>query len=79
MNHEVAQLAWATMTRVTANRHQLIEPEPRVDARVKELREMTIGRTDDPENPLRDPAFEVAWLFGIGSRTPSGLAAMAPR
>jgi hypothetical protein len=26
---------------------------PRVDAGVKELNEMTIGRTDDPENPLK--------------------------
>ena len=34
--------------------------EPRVDARVKELNEMTIGRTDDPENPLRTVAFEAA-------------------
>ena len=25
--------------------------EPRVDAGMKELNEMTIGRTDDPENP----------------------------
>ena len=79
MNHEVAQLAWATMTRVTANRHQLIEPEPRVDARVKELREMTIGRTDDPENPFCAAAFEAASLLGTGSRTPSGPADMVPR
>ena len=40
------------MTRVTADWHQLVEPEPRVDAKVKEPSEMTIGRTDDPENPF---------------------------
>jgi hypothetical protein len=36
---------------------------------------MTIGRTDDPENPPDSPAFEAATLFGTGSRTPSGPAA----
>src|ERR1700689_1331403 len=46
---------------------------------VKELNEMTIGRTDDPENPLGAPAFEVAEVFGCGSRTPSGPAVMVPR
>ena len=30
------------------------------DARVKELNEMTIGRTDDPEIPLPAQAFEAA-------------------
>jgi len=54
-------------------------PEPRVAAGMKELNEMTIGRTDDPENPLRAMAFEAASLFGTGSRTPSGPAVMAPR
>ena len=54
-------------------------PEPRVDAGVEELNEMTIGRTDDPENPLVAPAFEAASLFGTGSRNPSGPAAMRPR
>ena len=53
--------------------------EARVDAGVKELNEMTIGRTDDPENPLRAMAFEAASLFGTGSRTPSGPAVMVPR
>jgi len=43
---------------------------------MKELNEMTIGRTDDPENPISVPAFEVAELFGTGSRTPSGPADM---
>src|SRR5271165_4188677 len=47
----MARLAWVTMTRVTADRQQPVTPEPRVDAGVKELNEMTIGRTDDPENP----------------------------
>ena len=46
---------------------------------MKELNEMTIGRTDDPENPLRVSAFEAAGLFGAGSRTPSGPAVMPPR
>src|SRR3974390_1139255 len=39
---------------------------------------MTIGRTDDPENPVSVPAFEAAKLFGTGSRTPSGPADMVP-
>ena len=46
---------------------------------MKELNEMTIGRTDDPENPFRATAFKAASLFGTGSRTPSGPAVMAPR
>src|ERR1700722_9350624 len=46
---------------------------------MKELNEMTIGRTDDPENPISVPAFEAAKLFGAGSRTPSGPADMVPR
>ena len=46
---------------------------------MKELNEMTIGRTDDPENPISVPAFEVAKLFGAGSRTPSGPADKVPR
>jgi hypothetical protein len=40
---------------------------------------MTIGRTDDPENPERVMAFEAASLFGAGSRTPSGPADVVPR
>src|SRR5271169_450309 len=39
---------------------------------------MTIGRTDDPENPLLAPALEAASLFGAGSRNPSGPADMLP-
>jgi hypothetical protein len=54
-------------------------PYTRVDAGMKELNEMTIGRTDDPENPISVPAFEAAKLFGAGSRTPSGPADMMPR
>src|SRR5277367_4626723 len=46
---------------------------------MKELNEMTIGRTDDPENPISVPAFEAAKLFGAGSRNPSGPADMVPR
>jgi len=79
LNNEMAQTAWATMTRATAYRHQPVPPEPCVDAGVKELNEMTIGRTDDPENPISVPAFEAAKLFGAGSRIPSGPADMVPR
>lgn len=43
---------------------------------MKALNEMTIGRTDDPENPISVPAFEAAKLFGAGSRIPSGPADM---
>ena len=50
-----------------------------VDAGVEELNEMTIGRTDDPVNPTLAMALEAASLFGIGSRNPSGPAAMQPR
>ncbi len=46
---------------------------------MKELNEMTIGRTDYPENPFRVSAFEAAGLFGAGSRNPSGPAVMMPR
>src|SRR5271156_3419467 len=46
---------------------------------MKELNEMTIGRTDDPKNPISVPAFEAAKLFGSGSRNPSGPADMVPR
>ena len=53
--------------------------KPRVDAGVKELNEMTIGRTDDPENPFVAQAFKAASMFGLGSRTPSGPAAVPPR
>jgi hypothetical protein len=77
LNTEIARLTWAKITRVTAA-HQL-PPEARVDAGVKELNEMTIGRTDDPENPIYVPAFEAAKVFGAGSRIPSGPADMAPR
>jgi transposase len=63
LNNEMARLAWVTMTRVTADRQQPVTPEPRVDAGVKELNEMTIGRTDDPENPLVATACEAASVF----------------
>jgi hypothetical protein len=53
--------------------------EPRVDARVQELTEMTIGRPDDPKNPLEPVALEAAGLFGTGSRNPSGPAVIVPR
>jgi hypothetical protein len=75
----MARSAWATMTRGRASGFNWSSDEPRVDARVKDLREMAIGRTDDPEIPLKPVALEVARLFGTGSRTPSGPAVMAPR
>ena len=33
---------------------------------------MPIGRTEDPESPLKPVTLEATRLFGIGSRTPSG-------
>src|ERR1700676_1968366 len=46
---------------------------------MKELNEMTIGRTDDRENLLTPLALEAAKLVGAGSRNPSGPADMMPR
>src|SRR5215469_11151423 len=40
---------------------------------------MTIGRTEDPVNPLGATAYEAAFMFGSGSRIPSGPAVTAPR
>jgi hypothetical protein len=48
----MAQSAWVAMTRETVQRQSANRTGPRVDAGVKELSEMTIGRTDDPENPI---------------------------
>jgi len=67
------------MTRATAGRQSSKTARTRVDAGVKELNEMTIGRTDDPENPFGAKAFKAAFMFGLGSRTPSGPAAVLPR
>lgn len=75
----MAHAAWVTMTRATGAGACRLPPDARVDAGMKELNEMTIGRTDDPENPISVPAFEAAKLFGTGSRTPSGPADMVPR
>jgi len=75
----MAQTAWVAMTRATAGRQSSKTARTRVDAGVKELNEMTIGRTDDPDNPFRTTAFEAALLLGAGSRTPSGPAVMMPR
>jgi hypothetical protein len=75
----MAHTAWVTMTRVAVADVCRLLSEARVDAGVKELNEMTIGRTDDPENPISVPAFEAAKLFGAGSRIPSGPADMVPR
>jgi hypothetical protein len=67
------------MTRVTGAGACRLPPDARVDAGMKELNEMTIGRNDDPENPISVPALEVAKLFGTGSRIPSGPADVVPR
>src|SRR3984893_3056157 len=75
----MAQTAWVTMTRGAACRHQLVAAGNTRRCRVKELNEMTIGRTDDPENPFGAPALEAAQVFGFGSRIPSGPAVMMPR
>jgi hypothetical protein len=75
----MAHAAWVTMTRATGAGACRLPPDARADAGMKELNEMTIGRTDDPENPISVPAFEAAKLFGTGSRTPSGPADMVPR
>ena len=74
----MARTAWATMTRGCLSA-SAGESRTCVGAGVKELNEMTIGRTDDPENPFGAPAFEAAGLFGSGSRKPSGPAVMVPR
>ena len=48
----MAQSAWVAMTRETVQRQSANRTGPCVDAGVTELSEMTIGRTDDPENPI---------------------------
>jgi hypothetical protein len=63
--------AWVTMQRAVSLERR--------GCWVRELIEMTIGRTEDPENPLGSVALEVASLFGTGSWNPSGPAVIAPR
>src|SRR5271154_4728412 len=75
----MAHAAWVTMTRVAELASAGHRRKRASMAGMKELNEMTIGRTDDPENPLSVPAFEAAKLFGAGSRIPSGPADMVPR
>jgi len=75
----MAHTTWVTMTRVVEAGICRSSPEACVDAGMKELNEMTIGRADDPENPFSVPAFEAAKLFGAGSRIPSGPADIVPR
>src|SRR5579859_7025249 len=75
----MAQTAWVAMTRVAAKGQTPQAAGARVDAGVEELNEMTIGRTDDPETPRVATAPQAASVFGTGSRTPSGPAAMLPR
>ena len=52
VNNQMAQSAWVAMTHETVERQSAKSAGPCVDAGVTELSEMTIGRTDDPENPL---------------------------
>jgi hypothetical protein len=52
VNNQMAQSAWAATTRERVERQSAKTTGPRVDAGVTELSEMTIGRTDDPENPI---------------------------
>jgi hypothetical protein len=61
----MAHAGWVTITRVAGAGVRRWSPEACVDAGMKELNEMTIGRTDDPENPISVPAFEAAKLFLI--------------
>ena len=75
----MAHTIWVTMTHVAGDGVCRLPPEACVVAGMKELNEMTIGRTDDPENPVSVPAFEAAKLLGAGSRIPSGSADMVPR
>jgi hypothetical protein len=73
----MAEMASVATTRGKTERQLLNTVQTPVDAGVKELNEMTIGRTDDPENPFGAQAFEAARVFGTGSRTPSGPAVMS--
>jgi hypothetical protein len=59
------------MTHGAACQHQPVTAARASMPGCKELNEMTIGRSDDPENPFRAAAFEAASLLGAGSRTPS--------
>jgi hypothetical protein len=68
----------ASMARVPSDRHSGWTLEPRVDGGVKEHNEMTIGSTDDPENPVGAQAFEAVEVFESGSRSPSGPAVIVP-
>jgi hypothetical protein len=79
LNNEMARAAWVAMTRATVGTAIAKPAGARVDAGVEVLNEMTIGRTDDPENPALAMALEAASLFGFGSRNPSGPAASGQR
>src|ERR671932_2155989 len=66
----------ARTTRARAARRSPKAAQARVGAGVKERNEMTIGRTDDPENLCGATARQAASVFRTGSRTPSGPAVM---
>ena len=75
----MAQSAWVAMTRETVQRQSANRTAPCVDAGVTELSEMTIGRTDDPENPLLatagQPGRVIVWGWIAESIWASGHAA----
>src|SRR5262245_34515911 len=60
----MAQTAWVAITARGSKRDNRPKAAgARVGAGVKELNEMTIGRTDDPENPRVATALEAASMF----------------
>jgi hypothetical protein len=65
VNNQIGQSAWVAMARETVERQPANTAGPRVDAGLEELSEMTIGRTDDPENPILatagQPGRVIAW------------------
>jgi hypothetical protein len=54
----MAETASVARTRGKTERQPPNTVRTRVDAGVRELNEMTIGRTDDPENPFGAQAFQ---------------------
>jgi hypothetical protein len=78
-NRRAALARTGTGPRTTCARTARCSPhtvQARVDAGVTERNEMTIGRTEDPENPCGATARQAASVFGTGSRIPSGPAVM---
>jgi hypothetical protein len=67
------------MTRVAAERLHMVTALNARWRRVRELDEMTIGRTEDAENPRDSTVVNAAALFRTGSRTTCSPAITAPR